>query len=152
MSSDSIPSDLLDRFKTILKNNHLKFTVQREIVLRARCEGDGHFTPELLRNRIYKRFGHKIGIATIYRALTLLEQEQIVTSVSFGVSGKRYEYGLKAHHDHMICERCGAMIEFIDPEIERRQEMIAKRHSFKILNHTMQINGICEECQQKDKR
>ncbi|MDR1912484.1 MAG: transcriptional repressor, partial [Helicobacteraceae bacterium] len=68
-------------------------------------------------------------------------------SVSFGASGKKYEFGLKEHHDHMICDSCGAMIEFVDKEIEKRQKEIASSKGFKIVSHAMQIRGLCKACQ-----
>ena len=90
-----------------------------------------------------------IGIATVYRTLTLLETSQIVSSISFGVQGKKYELGLKKHHDHLICTKCGEIIEFFDETIEQRQEEIAKKFNFKMTDHTMKIIGLCEKCQNK---
>lgn len=142
--------ELLDRFKEILKRNGLKYTQQRENILQAIYGNDEHFTPEELYAKVQKLYpDQKIGIATVYRTLSLLESEKIVTSVSFGVSGKKYECGMQEHHDHMICDKCQKMIEFVDETIEKRQSAIAKKHNFLITGHTMQIHGICQECQQK---
>ena len=71
----------------------------------------------------------------------------MVASISFGVSGKMYEFGEKEHHDHMICTICGQITEFVDEEIENRQDAIAKELGFKISDHSMQIYGICKDCQ-----
>ncbi|MGE4295219.1 MAG: Fur family transcriptional regulator [Campylobacterales bacterium] len=145
--------DLLERFKHLLKLSGLKYTQQREAILRTIYESEGHFTPEMLHQQVQQLFSdQKIGIATIYRTLSLLESEHIVTSISFGVSGKKYEFGMKQHHDHMICDKCGKMIEFVDETIEKRQAAIAKNHNFIITGHTLQIHGICEECQKEKKR
>lgn len=142
--------DLLVRFKLLLRQNGLKQTQQRENILRTIYESSGHFTPEDLYAKVQKLFSSdKIGIATIYRTLSLLESEKIVTSVSFGVNGKKYEFGMKEHHDHMICDKCGKMIEFLDETIEKRQNDIAKKHNFAITGHIMQIHGVCEACQKE---
>ncbi|MDR2152727.1 MAG: transcriptional repressor [Helicobacteraceae bacterium] len=144
--------EALERFVKILKDNDLKYTFQREVILRAIVASDSHFIPEELKLKLSKEYGcPHIGTATIYRTLSLLEEAGIVTSVSFGANGKKYEYGLKAHHDHMICDRCGKMIEFIDEEIENRQKEIAALHGFKIVNHAMQLRGICKECLQEQR-
>lgn len=143
-------SSLLDTFKQLLKKNTLKFTKQRELVLKTLYENDGHFTPEDLYNLIKEQYPDlNIGIATIYRTLGLLEESGIVNSLSFGAKGKKYELGLKKHHDHLICIQCGKLIEFYDEIIENQQKVIAKKFNFKMTDHTMNITGICEACQSK---
>lgn len=139
---------LLEKFQTILKENTLKFTKQRELVLKFLYENDGHFTPEDIYNLLKKENPDiNIGIATVYRTLTLLESSHIASSISFGIQGKKYELGLKKHHDHLICTKCGDIIEFYDETIEERQEDIAKKFNFQMTDHTMKIIGLCEKCQ-----
>ena len=144
--------DLLENFKTLLKDNNLKFTIQREVILETLYKSDEHLTPEALHQLIQQNFPKlNIGIATIYRTLSLLEISNVVTSLSFGTQGKKYELGAKEHHDHLICTRCGSITEFVDKEIEKRQKLIAKNLSFDMQDHSMQIYGICAECQKKSK-
>jgi Fur family ferric uptake transcriptional regulator len=139
---------LLEKFKALLKENTLKFTKQRELVLKFLYENDGHFTPEDIYTLLKQENPEiNIGIATVYRTLTLLETSQIASSISFGVQGKKYELGLKKHHDHLICTKCGDIIEFFDETIEQRQEDIAKKFNFQMTDHTMKIVGLCENCQ-----
>ena len=143
---------LLERFKQILKKNALKFTIQREVILKTLYDSDEHLTPEALHRLIQSKYPDlKIGIATVYRTLSLLEDSDIVTSLSFGTQGKKYELGAKEHHDHMICTECGDITEFVDEEIEKRQEKIAKEFGFAMKDHSMQIYGICKKCQEKNK-
>jgi len=139
---------LLDKFKTLLKNNALKFTKQRELILKFLYENNGHFTPEDIYVLIKKEHPSiNLGIATIYRTLSLLEESKIASSISFGAQGKKYELGLKTHHDHLICTNCGDIIEFFDETIEKQQEKIAELYSFKMTDHTMKIVGLCQKCQ-----
>jgi Fur family ferric uptake transcriptional regulator len=139
---------LLEKFQTLLKENALKFTKQRELVLKFLYENNGHFTPEDIYTLLKEQHPDvNIGIATVYRTLALLETSEIASSISFGVQGKKYELGLKKHHDHLICTKCGTIIEFYDETIEERQEAIAKRFNFKMTDHTMKITGLCEKCQ-----
>jgi len=138
---------LLNDFKNLLKKNTLKFTIQREVILETLYKSDEHLTPESLHHLIQQNFPElKTGIATIYRTLALLEDSQMVTSLSFGAQGKKYELGAKEHHDHMICTSCGDITEFVDIEIENRQDSIAKELGFKISDHSMQIYGTCKNC------
>jgi len=144
---------LLEKFKELLKNNALKFTKQRELILKFLYQNKGHYTPEEIYMQLKKAYPDvNIGIATVYRTLTLLEESYIVSSISFGIQGKKYEMGLKKHHDHLICTKCGKIIEFYDEIIEERQEAIARKFNFKMTDHTMKIIGICETCQKTESK
>lgn len=139
---------LLTRFKELLKKSGYKYTIQREVILETLYQSDEHLTPEALHHLIKEKFPElKTGIATVYRTLSLLEDSDMVTSLSFGSHGKKYELGAKEHHDHMICTQCGAITEFVDAAIEERQHKIADEFGFKMQDHSMQIYGICENCQ-----
>ncbi|MCF6331566.1 MAG: transcriptional repressor, partial [Sulfurimonas sp.] len=125
---------LLD-FKVLLKNNNLKFTIQREVILECLYNSDEHLTPESLHNILQKKYLNlKIGIATVYRTLSLLEDSKMVTSLSFGAQGKKYELGAKNHHDHLICTECGKITEFVDEQIESKQHQVADKLGFKMLD------------------
>lgn len=140
---------LLNDFKALLKSNSLKFTIQREVILETLYNSDEHLTPESLHNLIQEKFPDlNTGIATVYRTLSLLEDSNMVTSLSFGAQGKKYELGAKNHHDHLICTECGSITEFVDEQIEERQNKIANELGFFMKNHSMQIYGICKLCQQ----
>jgi len=139
---------LLERFKDLLKSNTLKFTKQRELILKFLYENEDHYTPEDIYMLLKKEYPDiNIGIATVYRTLSLLEESGIASSISFGAAGKKYELGLKKHHDHLICTACGEIIEFFDATIEAQQELIAKKFNFQMTDHTMKIVGLCQNCQ-----
>ncbi|HIP28708.1 MAG TPA: transcriptional repressor [Sulfurovum sp.] len=139
---------LLEKFKQLLKHNTLKFTKQRELILKFLYENDDHFTPEDIYMLLKKEYPDtNMGIATVYRTLTLLEEAGMASSISFGTQGKKYELGLKKHHDHLICSSCGDITEFLDEIIEEQQEQIAKKFNFQMTNHTMKIIGLCQNCQ-----
>lgn len=141
---------LLSDFKQLLKENGLKFTIQREVILETLYNSDEHLTPEALHHLIQEKHPDlNTGIATVYRTLSLLEDSDMVTSLSFGAQGKKYELGAKDHHDHLICTQCGDITEFVDEEIEERQKKIAEALGFKMQEHSMQIYGICKKCQEK---
>lgn len=142
---------LLVDFKTLLKDNSLKFTIQREVILECLYNSDEHLDPESLHRLIQQKFPKlKTGIATVYRTLSLLEDSNMVTSLSFGAQGKKYELGVKEHHDHLICRECGTITEFVDESIEERQHIIAKELDFLMDDHSMQIYGTCKNCQNKN--
>ena len=138
---------LLERFKRVLRDNGLKYTKQREVLLQTLYNNSEHFTPEQLYLYIKERHpGLNVGIATVYRSLNLLEESGMVTSISFGAQGKKFELANKPHHDHIICRHCGVIVEFEDQVIEKRQLTIAKDNGFKLTGHIMQLYGVCSEC------
>lgn len=144
---------LLSDFKQLLRDNGLKFTIQREVILEMLYSSDEHLTPESLHHLIQEKHPDlNTGIATVYRTLSLLEDSDMVTSLSFGAQGKKYELGAKDHHDHIICTKCGSISEFVDDEIETRQKKIAEELGFLMQEHSMQIYGICQPCQTKMKK
>lgn len=141
-------NELLKRFKVLLKSNGLKFTAQREAILKTLYDHPDHFTPENLYLLVKERYPElNTGITTVYRTLNLLEENNIATSISFGSQGKKFELGNKPHHDHLICEKCGKIVEFEDDQIEEIQDKIARMHGFKLTDHLMQLYGICKSCQ-----
>ena len=142
--------ELLTEFRTILKSNKLKFTSQREAILQTLYRHPQHFTSENLYLLVKKNYPKlNIGIATVYRTLSLLEENGLVSSISLGVQGKKFEIANKPHHDHLICEGCGKIVEFENAKIEALQEEIAKENGFVLTNHLMQLYGICKTCQTK---
>jgi Fur family ferric uptake transcriptional regulator len=144
---------LLSDFKHLLKANGLKFTIQREVILEMLYNSDEHLTPEGLHHLIQQKHPELgTGIATVYRTLSLLEDSEMVTSLSFGAQGKKYELGAKDHHDHIICTQCGNITEFVDEQIEQRQREITEALGFVMQEHSMQIYGICKNCQENPKK
>lgn len=88
---------LLEDFKNLLKHNNLKFTIQREVILETLYNSSEHLTPESLHQILQKKYSElKIGIATVYRTLSLLEDSKMVTSLSFGAQGKNMNWGQKS--------------------------------------------------------
>jgi len=139
--------NVIDELKKIVKQKGLKYTEQREIVLNILLHAEGHLTAEEVYNLIKtKKPDSNIGIATVYRALGFLEEVNLITSITFGADGKKYESNTKEHHDHLICTNCGRIVEFMDEEIEKRQDRVAKKNKFKITSHSMQLYGICGNC------
>lgn len=145
--------ELIEAFKSILKANSLKFTSQREAILSTLYNNPQHFTSENLYLLVKEKYPTlNIGIATVYRTLSLLEENGIVSSISLGTQGKKFEIANKPHHDHLICSSCGKIVEFENEQIETLQHQIAKENGFELTDHLMQLYGICSDCREKNKK
>jgi Fur family ferric uptake transcriptional regulator len=137
----------LQKLKTIVKQKGLKYTRQREIIFEIILDAKEHLSAEDIYKRVLQKYpNEKMGIATVYRALSFLEDAKLILSISFDKDGKKYEANCKEHHDHLICVRCGKIVEFVSKDIEKAQEKVAKENGFKLLDHTMYLYGICSQC------
>jgi len=138
---------LLSDFKDVLKKEELKVTPQRIAVLEEIIKDKGHRESEDIYMAIKSRKTH-VSRATVYRTLDILVQNGFARKLNLGDGRARYETKIDSpHHDHMICNNCGKIIEFVNHEIEKIQEEIAKHHQFKLQQHIHQLFGICKECQ-----
>jgi len=141
-------SKVIDKLKEIIKQKGLKYTKQREIILETILESNKHLSAEELYNLIQEKYPEeRIGIATVYRAVSFLEDSKLISSISLDKDTKKFETNFKEHHDHLICIKCGKIVEFTNPKIEKEQEKIAKSHGFNLLEHDMYLYGICKDCQ-----
>ena len=141
-------SNIVNELKSIIKQKGMKYTEQRAIILQILVNLDDHLNAEEIHSIIQQEHpDQNIGIATIYRTLNFLEEVNLISSISFGSEGKKYEGNQKEHHDHLICTSCNKIVEFLDNDIEKKQEDIAKSNGFTITDHSMQIYGLCKDCQ-----
>ncbi len=134
------------QFKEYLQGERLPLTNQREVIVQAAFTIKGHFSAEDLANTL-RGSGVKVGLATIYRTLGLLVSSRLLRELDFGEGFKVYEKIVDdRHHDHLICESCGRVMEFEVPDIERLQKEVIEQHHFRARSHKLEIYGLCREC------
>lgn len=131
-----------------IKQAGLKVTVPRVKILGIlERSGKRHLTAE----DVYKellRHHEEIGLATVYRVLTQFEGAGLVCRLHFESGQSVFEINSGEHHDHLICVKCGKVVEFADALIEDRQIAIAAEHDFRIEDHSLVVYGVCAGCQQ----
>ena len=143
-------SPLVERFRKYLESANLALTRQREEIVRTADSMRDHFSADDLAV-VLRRRRVRVGMATIYRTLGLMTESAVVREHDFGEGCKRYEKVIdRSHHDHLICEGCGAVIEFEAPDIERLQKKVIDRHRFTARSHKLEIYGLCRECSEKN--
>lgn len=133
------------RFKDHLRDQHLKSTAQRDTIAEVFFATQRHISVEELYNEVKKR-NPRIGYATVYRTMKLLTECGLAVERHFRDGEARYESAEKHHHDHLICESCGRIVEFSDERIETLQEEIARRCGFRFTGHKMELYGLCPDC------
>jgi Fur family ferric uptake transcriptional regulator len=132
-----------NRTPSDLKNIGLKATLPRLKILNLFENSDQrHLTAE----EVYKLLmteGMDVGLATVYRVLTQFEQAGLLARHHFESGKAVFELNEGGHHDHLVCLQCGHVEEFYDPQIEKRQEEIARERGFAIHEHSLQLYGSC---------
>lgn len=119
----------------------LRITEQRRIIARVLSESTDHPDVELLHERA-SAIDPKISIATVYRTVRLFEEAGILDRHDFGDGRARYEAAPEAHHDHLIDVESGKVVEFVDPELEALQRVIAERLGYRLVDHRMELYGV----------
>lgn len=131
--------------ETHIRARGLKHTRQRDEILDAFFAVGGHVSIDELLMRVQTRMPG-VGYATVYRTLKLFAEAGVAHERNFHDGQARYEAVVPdAHHDHLICLDCGAIFEFEDPEIERRQAEIAERLGLSVTVHRHEIYGRCRQ-------
>lgn len=135
---------LLSRF---MAERGLKSTRQRSLIINTFFGAGGHISVEELWSKV-RRNDPKVSVATVYRTMKLLSQSGLAQARNFGDGQTRYEAAVgRHHHDHLICTRCGAIVEFENDRIEALQEAVARKHGFNVTSHKMELYGLCRNCQ-----
>jgi len=133
----------------LLRQRRIRVTAPRQLIVR-RAVGYLHFTAEELVQDV-RAIDASVARGTVYRTLALLHQAGVVEKHDFRYGAPNYEVTFgKAHHDHLMCVRCGEIIEFQEPRWERLQEEVVKRHGYQLLSHTHKLYGLCARCQHSD--
>jgi len=140
----------LKQIEESLSSKGFKITKQRKQILDFILKTKGHFEIEDLVYKMKKK-NKDVSRATIYRTISLLKELGFVEEVIKYDNKTIYEIAGKGHHDHLICIKCGKIIEFEDKNIEKLQNKICKKYNFKPIYHRLEIFGICEECQKGEK-
>ncbi|MGB8932212.1 MAG: Fur family transcriptional regulator [Anaeromyxobacteraceae bacterium] len=138
--------DVRARLSSFIAERGLKRSRQREVVAEAFFVLKGHVSAEELVERA-RAVDRRVSVATVYRTLKLLGESGLAIPRHFGEGQTRWESAVgRTHHDHLICTGCGAIVEFANDEIERLQELVARRHAFEVETHRLELYGRCGAC------
>lgn len=130
----------------------LKSSEKRYFVVEFFLKAQRHFTVEELYNEI-KKVRPDISYSTVYRTLKLLRECEVANESMFGESVSRFEPVCKSeHHDHLVCSKCGRIIEFENDKIEKLQSDVAQRYGFSVSAHRLELYGTCRSCRRKKRR
>jgi Fur family ferric uptake transcriptional regulator len=131
----------LDRLEQLCIAKGLRMTEQRRVIARVLSLASDHPDVEELHRRAHAIDPH-ISIATVYRTVRLFQESGILTRHDFRDGRSRYEEASELHHDHLIDMKSGAVIEFVDEEIEALQRAIATKLGYRLVDHRLELYGV----------
>jgi Fur family transcriptional regulator, ferric uptake regulator len=135
-----VPTQKID-LEALCAEKGLRITEQRRVIARVIGESEDHPDVETLHQRA-SAVDSGISIATVYRTVRLFEEAGILDRHDSGDGRSRYEAAPEAHHDHLIDVETGRVIEFVDPELEALQKVIAERLGYRLVDHRMELYGV----------
>lgn len=149
-------SDIMDmsddhELKELLRQSGYKFTGQRGAVLDVLLKYCGsHLSTDEVFNYVRER-NPEIGIATVYRTLTILEKIGVVIKLDLDDGFSRYElarHNEDHRHHHLICNKCGCVAEVEDDLLESLEEQILLKNDFLVTDHRVKFYGLCRKCRE----
>jgi Fur family ferric uptake transcriptional regulator len=130
----------------LIAEKGLKHSRQRQLVAEAFFAMGGHVSIEEVVLQV-RRADPGVSVATVYRTMKLLADCGLAATRQFSGGQTRYEPAVgRAHHDHLICTACGAIVEFANDRIEALQAKVAERHGFEVESHRLELYGRCADC------
>lgn len=137
-------------FIQFLRDNNQKVTKERVMLLEELFNSNGHLDADSLLFQL-RHQGKRVSRATIYRTLDLLVQCGLARKSRLGREHYVYERVTPGkRHDHMVCTGCGTIIEFYDAGLDERQQEVCLEHGFRPAFYSLQIQGLCADCQQHE--
>ena len=128
-----------------LKRAGLKITLPRVKILSILQEPQNqHISAEDVYKILLEQHDD-IGLATVYRVLNQFDDAGIVNRHHFEGGKSVFELTQNKHHDHLVCLKCGKVVEFEDDIIEQRQLDIAKSNKITLTNHSLYLYGECDD-------
>jgi Fur family ferric uptake transcriptional regulator len=144
--------DRTEAFRHALKARGFKETAQRDDIARVFFGRGGHVSIDELHAEV-KRVNPRVGYATVHRTVRLLKELGFAAERHFDDAQARYErIDDEGHHDHLICERCGRIVEFQSGEIDALQRTVGRALGFVVSRRRMELYGICRDCREGGQR
>jgi Fur family peroxide stress response transcriptional regulator len=145
--SDTEPAkQRLDQMLSKLRGHDFRITPQRLAVLKVLAASEGHPSVEQVYESVRAQFP-TTSLATIYKTVALLKQENEVLEISFPDGSNRYDGNKPYPHPHLICTRCK---KIIDPDLSSLEDLakeVTEETGFQITTHRVDFFGLCRECQ-----
>lgn len=132
----------------ILREKGHRLTPQRMLILKAIYKADSHISAEEIYEQLHARYPYS-NISTVYRTLELLKGLNLVTETNFGDGRARYHSAKKGHHHHLVCHRCGKIVDLDESVLYPLKDTLLRDYGFDADLRHLAISGECKDCRKK---
>jgi Fur family ferric uptake transcriptional regulator len=130
---------------TQLRKQGYRLTPQRLMILEQIEAAEGHISAEEILQRIREHYP-SLNISTVYRTLELLKELGLATETDMGDGRVRFHTIGKGRHHHLVCSKCGQVIDLAEEELTPLSDLLNTRYGFKADLHHLAIFGRCRNC------
>ena len=132
----------------ILRQHGYKLTPQRWVVIQAIASGQEHLTPTAIYEKLHQDHP-SIGVVTIYRTLGILAKLRLICELHAGDTCRSYTISAPGHHHHLLCSKCGTVVDFIGYDLSELEQRLSLETGFKVEDHLLEFVGLCQTCQKE---
>lgn len=132
-----------------LKKTGVRITPQRHAILEYLIQSMSHPTADDIYKSLESKFPN-MSVATVYNNLRVFREVGLVKELTYGDASSRFDF-VTTDHYHIICEKCGKIVDFHYPGLDEVEQLAAHVTGFEVGNHRMEIYGVCPECQSQQK-
>ncbi|MDY0236612.1 MAG: Fur family transcriptional regulator [Gudongella sp.] len=136
--------------KQLFKSNNIKNTQQRHMVYSILKSKKQPITTEEIYKIISGKLEKPINLSTVYRILEVFTEKELILKSQIHINGKAlYEINHREHRHHLICIKCNKIIPIKGCPLGEYEQILEKQTGYKIIEHNLEIKGICPKCQKR---
>ena len=143
MSSERIEARIAQK---LLRDRGYRVTPQRVMILSALLRSDDHISAEEIHSQIGAEYP-QVNISTVYRTLKSLKRLGLVSETDLGQGRTEYHYAEKAHHHHLVCQKCGAIVDLDESLLTPLNNALLRQYGFRADLTHFAIFGSCAKCE-----
>ncbi len=133
----------------MLQAQGYRLTPQRMLVIEALDNAESHISAEEIYEQLHNRYPYS-NISTVYRTLELLKKLNLVTETDFGEGRVRYHVADKSHHHHLVCHKCGKIIDLPESVLSSLKGTLLRDYDFDADLRHLAILGECSDCRKRE--
>ena len=128
-----------------LREQGYRLTPQRRLILSVLHQSHNHISAEEIYSQVRLEYP-RLNISTVYRTLELLKELGLATETDLGEGRFRYHFADQGHHHHLICQRCGQVLEFDESLLLPLKGRLQREYDFKADLSHLAVFGMCRQC------
>ena len=131
-----------------LREKGYRLTPQRVFIIEALRDATSHISAEEIYQQLHSRYPYS-NISTVYRTLELLRELNLITETDFGDGRVRYHVAQKGHHHHLVCHKCGKIMDVDESVLYPLKDTLLHDYGFEADLRHLAIPGVCQDCRRK---